>query len=205
MTDFHNNSDEERREKLDMVQNKVSEKLGNIWWAFMIRGCLAGLLGLIALFMPSGSIAMLLRIAGLFLIIDGVTVLLSFRNAGERQAGTAQGVFTGLAGLLLLVMPSASVRMVIILLGLWALVTGAGHLWTARKMDRQDTERGTVMSVGVFASLAGLVLILWPGIAVIAIGWIIAILSFLISALLILVALRLKRVQQRVGQTGFHD
>jgi uncharacterized membrane protein HdeD (DUF308 family) len=202
MTDNPNNPNDIRRERLEIVQERLSAKLGNIWWAFMLRGCLAALLGLIALLLPSGSVAMLLRIAGVFLIIDAATVLFSFRQAGEREVGMAQGVLTGLAGLVLLFMPSASIQTVMVILGIWALLTGVGNLWAARKMDRADAERSSVMGVGIFATIIGLVLVFWPGSGVVAIGWVIAILAFAIAALLIWVALRLKGVQQRINEAG---
>lgn len=202
MTDNHNDPDDIRHQRLEAAQDRLSSKLGNIWWAFMLRGCLAALLGLIALFLPSGSVAMLLRIVGIFLIIDAVAVLFSFRTVGEREVGMAQGVLTGLAGLVLLIMPSASIRTVLVILGIWALVTGVGNLWAARKMDRADAERGSVMGVGIFATIIGFVLVFWPGSGVVAIGWVIAILAFLIAALLIWVALRLKGVQQRINEDG---
>jgi uncharacterized membrane protein HdeD (DUF308 family) len=205
MTDNQDNRDNIRQERRAVAQDRVSGKLGSIWWAFMLRGCLAALLGLIALFLPSSSVAMLLRIVGIFLIIDAATTLFSLRQAGERDVGMAQGALTGLAGLVLLIMPSASIRTVIVILGIWALVTGIGNLWSARKMDQADAERGSLMSVGVFATIVGLVLVFWPGIGAIAIGWVIAILAFIIAAFLIWVALRLKGVQQRIDGAGFEE
>lgn len=202
MTDNPNNPNDIRQERREIVQERLSAKLGSIWWAFMLRGCLAALLGLIALLLPSGSVAMLLRIAGVFLIIDAATALFSFRQAGEREVGMAQGVLTGLAGLVLLFMPSASIQTVMVILGIWALVTGVGNLWAARKMDRADTERSSLMGVGIFATIIGLVLVFWPVSGVVAIGWVIAILAFAIAALLIWVALRLKGVQQRINEAG---
>ena len=104
-----------------------------------------------------GSISLLLRIVGAFLIFDGVMVLFSFRSAGERETAFVQGVLTAAIGALLLIMPDTSIRMVFVLLGLWALVVGIGQLWTARKMDAQDSERGTAISLGALTSIAGVV------------------------------------------------
>ena len=35
------------------AQNRVSSKLGDIWWAFMLRGVFAGVLGVCALIRPT--------------------------------------------------------------------------------------------------------------------------------------------------------
>ena len=55
------------------ARDAAGEKLGQIWWAFMVRGILAAVLGLVALFWPTASIGLFLRVVGLFLLADGVT------------------------------------------------------------------------------------------------------------------------------------
>ena len=40
------------------ARGAVGEKLSGIWWAFMLRGILAALLGLVALFWPTASIGL---------------------------------------------------------------------------------------------------------------------------------------------------
>ena len=192
---------ENHRDRLGAAQSHISDRLGDVWWAFMLRGSLAALLGILALFWPTGSISMLLRILGAFLILDGAMVLFSFQSAGERETAVAQGVITAIIGASLLLIPNASIRMVFVLLGLWALVIGLGQLWTARKMDTQDSERGTAISFGIMTSITGIVFLLWPGTGVVAVAWIIAIAAFVVAAVLIWVALRLKRVKERVDST----
>jgi uncharacterized membrane protein HdeD (DUF308 family) len=200
MTQHDDRALEDSHNRLGVAQAHVSDKLGDVWWAFMLRGALAALLGIIALFWPTGSISLLLRIVGAFLIFDGVMVLFSFRSAGERETAFVQGVLTAAIGALVLIMPDTSIRMVFVLLGLWALVVGIGQLWTARKMDAQDSERGTAISLGAITSIAGVVFLLWPGTGVVAVAWIVAIAAFAIAAVLIWVAFRLKRVKERVDK-----
>jgi uncharacterized membrane protein HdeD (DUF308 family) len=49
-------------------------------------------------------------------------------------------------------------------------------------------------------TVVGLVLLIWPGTGVVAISWIIALAALLFAALLIFVALRLKRLKKRVDE-----
>ena len=67
-------------------------------------------------------------------------------------------------------------------------------------MDAQDSERSAALTLGSVISLGGLVLILWPGTGVVALAWAVAVVALTIAALLIWVALRLKRVGDRLGQ-----
>ncbi|MEA2094716.1 MAG: DUF308 domain-containing protein [Pseudomonadota bacterium] len=56
--------------------------------------------------------------------------------------------------------------------------------------------------MGVIAAIVGAVLILWPGTGAVAISWVIAAMAFLVGALMIFLGLRLRRVEQRVGNLG---
>ena len=69
-------------------------------------------------------------------------------------------------------------------------------------MDAQDSERSAALALGSVISLGGLVLILWPGTGVVALAWAVAVVALIVAALLIWVALRLKRVGDRLGQPG---
>ena len=42
-----------REERLRFLAAGVSSKLGDIWWAFMLRGVFAGVLGVCALIWPT--------------------------------------------------------------------------------------------------------------------------------------------------------
>jgi len=60
----------EDREKLQQVvtgaKHRVSDKLADIWWWFIIRGVLALCLAVVALFWPEKTIGILIKLLGLF-------------------------------------------------------------------------------------------------------------------------------------------
>jgi uncharacterized membrane protein HdeD (DUF308 family) len=91
-------------------------------------------------------------------------------------------------------------RVAFTLLGVWALVTGVGYLWSTRQMDAQDSGRSAARTLGGVISLGGLVLIVWPGTGVVALAWVVAVVALIVASLLIWVALRLKRISDRLGQ-----
>ena len=183
------------------ARGAVGEKLGEIWWAFMLRGILAAVLGLVALFWPTASIGLFLRLVGLFLLADGVTALAVLLRGGDRGSGLIHTIISLGTGAALLFLPGTSARAAFTLLGVWALVTGLGYLWGARQMDAQDSGRAA-LTLGSVISLGGLVLILWPGTGVVTLTWAVAAIALIVAALLIWVALRLKRVGDRLGQPG---
>jgi uncharacterized membrane protein HdeD (DUF308 family) len=82
--------------------------------------------------------------------------------------------------------------------GGWALFTGIGHILAARRANVEDTDRGLMTTMGGAVAVVGLVLLIWRGTGVVAISWIIALAALMLAALLIFLALRLKRLKKRV-------
>jgi uncharacterized membrane protein HdeD (DUF308 family) len=179
------------------ARDRVSDKLGDMWWAFMVRGVLAAALGLCALIWPSASLAILLRLVGIYCLLDGLTGLIGAWRASERGAHLLQAILGLVAGVLLLFWPEGSVRTLLVIFGIWALVTGASQLWTARQQEA-DGERSAMTTIGWVAVAVGLILIVWPGTGVVTIAWLIGIVALLLGVSLIWLARRFKRLQARV-------
>ena len=85
MTDGTNQRQEQLRAKAQDLRQAASQKMGDLWWTFAIRGALALLLGILALIWPQESLNLLLRIAGIFLFFDGAVTLM--RQSKAENAG----------------------------------------------------------------------------------------------------------------------
>ena len=144
-----------REEILDNTRQALSARMGDLWWTFMVRGILAAILGIVALFWPADSISALLRITGLFLIVDGAVTLFSFWKKTGSQAESGSGIVSLVLGLVLLFLPTGSARFVFILLGLWALVRGLAHLLTWWQTPSSDPERNSARNAGIIADMDG--------------------------------------------------
>ncbi|WP_162798522.1 HdeD family acid-resistance protein [Sulfitobacter sp. SK012] len=200
MMDQDMEPNERRREMARKAAEVASEKMGDLWWTFLIRGIAFLILGLVALFWPSNSISLLLRIFGLFLIVDGALSFMSARRSEGQFTDTAPWLASAALGLVLLFLPGASVGLAFMLLGLWALVTGVGYLMTWWKMSEVDPERDTSRNIGIIALVAGAILVLWPGTGSVALGWTLAILAFVVSAIMFFLASRFKKVKDRLAR-----
>jgi uncharacterized membrane protein HdeD (DUF308 family) len=184
--------------RLAGARDRVGDKLGDIWWAFMVRGALAAALGLCALIWPSASLAILLRLVGIYCLLDGVTGLIGAFRAAERGAHLLQAILGLVVGALLLFWPEGSVRTLLVIFGVWALLTGVSQIWAARQQEVEGGERSAMTTIGWGAVVVGLILIVWPGTGVVTVAWLIAIVALLLGVSLIWLALRLKRLQPRV-------
>ena len=176
-------------------RDALSNNLASLWWTFLLRGLLAGLVGIAALFWPTGSISLLLRLVGFLLILDGGLTLLGF---GRRGLIGGAGIGATLIGLVLLIWPEGAARLAFFLLGAWALIMGIGSLMALSRMHEQDPERPIVRNSGIAALGVGLVLLFWPGSGLVALGWAIAFSALAIALVMFYLAARFKRASDRV-------
>jgi uncharacterized membrane protein HdeD (DUF308 family) len=193
---------DDRQERLRAIaagaQIRVSGKLDDMWWAFLLRGLFAGGLGLCALIWPALSLSVLTRLVGIYCLADGAAGLLGSLRASERGSYLLQALLGALVGIVLLVWPSASTHTLLMIFGAWALLSGVSQIWAGVRTEDEDPARNLIISIGITAAVAGVILLAWPGTGVVVISWIIAIAALLLAGLLIYLALRLKRVKERL-------
>jgi uncharacterized membrane protein HdeD (DUF308 family) len=180
------------------MQSLVSAKLGDIWWAFMLRGVFAAVLGTFALIWPTPSFTILTRMIGLYCLADGLSGLVGALRTSDRGTYLLQAVVSLVVGVVLLFWPSASARTLLMVFGGWALFIGVSYILAARRANVADADRNLMTTMGWAVAVVGLIVLIWPGTGVVAISWIIALAALMLAALLIFLALRLKRLKKRV-------
>ena len=184
------------------LQNRVSEKMSGIWWAFLLRGLLALGLGVCALIWPSLTLALLIRLIGIYAVLDGAAGIVSSIRHRELQSYLVLSLASLAVGAILIFWPGVTVKGLLIILGFWAVLQGANLFLAGRGAEINDPNRTLLTTTGTVLAVIGLVLIIWPGVGVITISWLVAALAFLIGALLVYLALRLRRVKRRVDTMG---
>jgi uncharacterized membrane protein HdeD (DUF308 family) len=195
-----NTQKNEIQDSLRSFAGRVSAKLGDVWWAFMVRGVLAGVLGICALVWPTASLGIITALVGIYCLVDGISGLVGAMRVSDRGSYLLQALFGIVVGVILLAWPRESMRILLIFFGAWALFTGISQIIAARRADDDFTERSSMTTVGRILAVVGLVLIVWPGTGVVTMSWVIAIVLLLIAGLLIFLALRLKRLKEHVAK-----
>ena len=194
---------DERREQLRSIAQgaaaTVNKKLGDVWWFFMLRGVLAAILGICALFWPSRSLAILITLVGVFILADGVTGLVGALRNWAGSETLLQPVASLVIGPVLLFWPGASLGLLLVVFGAWAWALGVSQILEARKIPKESDDRALALSLGGIASAIGIILMIWPATGVVAISWVIAIAAFLVAAMLFFLAHRTKRLNNRLA------
>ena len=176
--------------------------VGRVWWVFLLRGVLAAALGIFALIWPALTLQILVLFVGAYLIADGVMGLIAVFRRSARAGALLQPIVSLVIGLLLVVWPGESARTVFVVLGAAALFIGISYVATARRYAVDAMDRRLMTTAGVVAIVLGLILMIWPGAAVVTLSWIIAAAALLMAAVLMFIAVRLRQMRVQVIPPG---
>lgn len=188
-----------RNDQVVMAKARAGEKFSSLGWSFLLRGLLALGLGLLLLVWPMDSVSTLLRFAGAFIAIDGFLSIFGQRRSGGSMGDLAPGSASVLIGAALLFFPAASAKLAFLLIGLWVFVSGAGLLLSWWRSPIEDRTRPEVRNAAILAMVVGTVLFFLPQTGLVAVGWTLAIVVLVVSAVLLFLATRFRRLGNRLS------
>jgi uncharacterized membrane protein HdeD (DUF308 family) len=192
--------DESGREIITARGRRVGDdRLGSVWWSFLLRGVFATALGLFALFWPTLSVSVLALAVGFYLIADGTAGLIAALRAGARGRYLLQPVVSLAIGTVLVLWPEGSLQVLLAAFGAWLVVVGLNQVLNARQFAAGDPARTALTAIGAIVALLGLVLLLSPGGGLVVITWAIGLAALVVGAHLTFFALQLRRLQRGLG------
>jgi len=116
----------------------MSALLARNWWAVALRGVFGVLFGLAAFVLPLTTIASLVLVFAVYMLVDGVfAIVAGVRAAAHHERWgllMLEGIVGLAAGAAALLLPGLTVVVVVTLLGVWAVVTGALLLGAAFRL-----------------------------------------------------------------------
>jgi uncharacterized membrane protein HdeD (DUF308 family) len=160
-----------------------------------LRGLLAVIFGILALSWPTQTATALVVLIALFILLDGALSLLT--AARSREPAWGFGVFEGVLGvvigLLALLMPQITAIVLVVLVGVWALVTGLLELVVATRLRTQARSEWLLGAAGALSILFAVAVFVAPRAGVIALAVIVGIYALLFGVSLIVYGFRLRR------------
>jgi uncharacterized membrane protein HdeD (DUF308 family) len=190
--------DELRGRAAAALRSRLAGRIGRFWWVLLSRGILGVAFGVAALLWPRKSLTVLVFLVGGYLVLDGLSALFLALRSRDFGASLVQGLASAAAGLAVVLWPGMSTQLLLALLGLWAVVQGVGLLLAGRSLRADDEGGGLLLGAGGLLTVFGVVALVWRGVGAVAVSWLIALVALVVGGLLIFVARRLKRVQQRL-------
>jgi len=186
----------------------MDDPFARLWWLLAARGVTGILFGILAVVWPLFTLEALLAVFAVYAIADGVVAFAAgaSRNArGYPWWPLAVEGFLGIAmGTLVLAFPDAVALLFGYLVAGRALVTGAIEIFAAIRL-RQESEGSTLLAgAGIASVVLGGLMLGWPRAAVITLAWLIGLYAALFGLLLLVLALRLRRVVQNADDRLHH-
>jgi uncharacterized membrane protein HdeD (DUF308 family) len=175
-------------------------ELARWWWTFILRGILAIAFGVLAFLAPGLGIAVLVGLFAAWALIDGVTGLLAGIRSRERDRSWWLAVLEGLAGIvaaiIALVFPVLAAEVLVIIIGAWAIVTGAFEIVSAIRLREQIQGELWLGLAGVASIMFGVILFLFPGAGALSLVWLIGGFAIAFGAFLVILGWRLRGINE---------
>ncbi len=143
----------------------MNDMLANNWWAVALRGVVAILFGIAAFAMPVVTMLSLVVVFAAFSFVDGVFgIIMSVRGArkGERWVWLLfNGILGIVAGAVAVLWPGITVLAFVILVAVWALISGTFMLISAFRL-KIDHGRIWLVIGGIASIVFGILLVISP-------------------------------------------
>ncbi|HEY7417838.1 MAG TPA: HdeD family acid-resistance protein [Ktedonobacteraceae bacterium] len=168
------------------------------WWTLLIRGIVAILFGLAALFIPKITLLFLVLLFGAFVLIDGIgaiMIALQERKATPNWWLPLVGGIVGVViGIVTFFWPHITAFILLYLIAIWAILTGITELVTAFAMRGATALEWTLAIAGAISIVFGLLLIIFPRGGILAVLWIVGIYAIVFGIVLVIRAFQLRSV-----------
>jgi uncharacterized membrane protein HdeD (DUF308 family) len=149
--------------------------------------------GVLLLVWPGITVLALAFVFAVFVVVDGIGMIVSGFGArgGPRWSYVLAGVVGVIAGLLAAFWPGVTVLVLVIWAGAWAVVTGV--LEIAAAVRREGSARWLMALAGVLSIVAGICILVWPGIGAVALATVLGIYGLAAGVSLLWAAWQVRR------------
>jgi len=172
----------------------LSEVLADSWWAVGLRGLLGIAFGLICLLVPAAAILALILLFSAYMLVDGVLAIASGIKAarnGERWGLLIlEGVVDLAAGVIAFLWPAITTVAFVILIAVWAIISGALML-TAAFTLKIDHGRWWLALGGIASVIFGIVLLIAPVVGAVVLTWWLGAYAIVFGVMLLVLAFQL--------------
>lgn len=171
------------------------------WWAWLLRGILAIIFGVIAFTQPTTTALALVYVFGIYAIAEGVL------NIWAALSGRADskfwyiiwGLISIIAGIIAFANPILTGITLVIVIGAWAIVTGIFEIIAGVKLRDEIEGEFWLILAGILSIIFGI--LIWRNVAVgaLTIVWLIGIYAILFGITMIALAFKVKGIQDNAA------
>lgn len=181
------------------------ERMIRSYPAFIARGVLAVLLGVLIFVVPKMAFMTLLVLFGVYAFVEGiVNIVAAFRRPRTAREPwwllAIQGIASVAAGLLVFFLPDITALALLYVIAAWAAITGILEIVSAVRIRKYVKGEWLLGLAGVLSVLFGVLVAIFPGAGALAMILWIGAYALVFGVLQIVLGFRLRRVAR-----GDHD
>ena len=174
--------------------------IGEYWWILTLRGVLAVLFGIAAVFWPGLTIVTLLYLFAAYILVSGVVDIVHGVGSIFKRTSWFLILILGLielgVGVYLLRHPHVTFATFILLIGFALIIRGVFEGVGAFSDSLSSTNRVLMIFASIVAILAGILLLFQPASAGVAFVWIVGLYALIVGPILIALSLDLKKISK---------
>lgn len=174
------------------------KKLAKHWWAILLRGVVAIIFALLAIFATGFTLDLLLIFLGVYLLLDGLFAIIGSVVAMSHRKKwwllLLEGLFTVAASMFILLLPGITLVISVYIIAIWAIVTGIFEFLASIMVSWAEEGKIFIGVVGVLSVVLGMMIFIYPTFSVTAIIWLVGIYALVIGFSLLFLGLKLKAV-----------
>ncbi len=172
------------------------EILTRYWWAFIVRGILAIVLGVVAFVWPGITITALIIVFGIYAFIDGVFLLVKAIAGWKARDDRWLLLFEGLLGIGIGVItffaPGVTAIVLLFYIAAWSLTTGILEIVGAIRLRKEIKGEVWWILSGIVSILFALLLMIFPGTGILGLVWLLGVYAIVFGVLLIALGIRIR-------------
>jgi uncharacterized membrane protein HdeD (DUF308 family) len=174
----------------------VSSLLSRDSWVFLLRGVLAIVLGVLAFLSPGPTLAALILVFAFYAVFDGILAIVAgFAFPGGPSLWLIVGGIAGIAvGAFTFVSPDTTAVAVVLLVGIWAIATGAAEFIAAATLGDRIQNRFLLGLTGAISVAFGVLLVMSPTDGILSVLWLIGFYAIFAGVTYLAMGMRLRGV-----------
>jgi uncharacterized membrane protein HdeD (DUF308 family) len=177
------------------------EDLSRVWWAFLIRGALAILFGILAIAWPAITLGIFLIVFGAYAFIDGIFLVIKAINTWDAEGDHWLLMLEGLIGVgvgtITFLAPAVTAIALLFYIAVWSLATGIMEIAQSIRLRKEVQKEMWLLLSGIVSIFFAVLLMLFPSAGALSLIWLVVIYAILFGLLLVVFAFRLLAQRRR--------
>ncbi len=168
------------------------------WWLLTLKGLFAIIFGIFALFVPNVTLTVLMEYFGILVLLSGLFLIIgSFTHMKSNRHWTSwlfEGILDIIVGAVIMLYPTLTIDLFIILMGIWAITVGFTQLFNTFNAHKAGRAKWLMLLNALVVIVFGLVLFINPTESQMALTYLVGAFSLVFGLLITIYSFQLQKL-----------